>query len=94
MRLLEFKAVQTLVAMAWIAAAYAFTLGERLDAPVVRLLAHLGGYVPHKDRSPGKKTLLLGVQRLAAAYLAQTLTAQDARSPSMEEVLSGFFRRV
>ena len=61
--------------MGWVVASYVFTLGETLDTPEVRLLAHLGGYVPHKNRPPGKKTLLLGLQPLAAAYL----TAQTAR---------------
>lgn len=90
-QVLDFEAIRTLVAMAWIAAAYVFTLGEQLDAPAVRLLAQLGGYVPHKHRPPGKKTLLLGVQRLAAAYLAHTLFRQPHQHPSLETVLHSVF---
>ena len=90
-QVLDFEAIRTLVTMAWIATAYVFTLGEQLDAPAVRLLAQLGGYVPHKHRPPGKKTLLWGVQRLAAAYLAQTLLQQRQQPPSLQTVLNSVF---
>lgn len=78
-QVLGYEAVRTLVALSWVAAAYVFTLGESVDSPSVRLLAHLGGYVPHKNRPPGRKTLLLGLQRLTAA----ALTAQAARRPDL-----------
>ena len=78
-QVLDYEALRTLVALSWVAAAYVFTLGESVDSPAVRLLAHLGGYVPHKNRPPGKKTLLLGLQRLTAA----ALTAQAARRPDL-----------
>lgn len=86
-RLLDFEALRTLVAMAWIAASFVFTLGETLETPEVRLLAHLGGYVPHKNRPPGKKTLLLGLQRLAAAYLAQQSTRVSSDYASEKAVM-------
>lgn len=91
-QVLSYEALRTLVALSWVAAAYVFTLGESTDSPSVRLLAHLGGYVPHKNRPPGKKTLLLGLQRLTAA----ALTAQAARRsdlPSGNAVLEAILGR-
>ncbi|WP_309572510.1 transposase [Deinococcus sp.] len=92
-RLHDLQALRTLVAMSWVVASYVFTLGETLNTPEVRLLAHLGGHVPHKNRSPGKKTLLLGLQRLAAAYLiAQTARHWD-ENVSGDDVLGGILGR-
>lgn len=79
--------------MSWVVASSVFTLGATLDTPDVRLLAHLGGDVPHKNRPPGKKTLLLGVQRLAAAYLtAQTAPHWD-EDVSRDDVLGSLLGR-
>lgn len=68
-RVLHFDAIRTLVTLAWIAASFVFSLGETLDAPGLQMLAHLGGDLHHNNRSPGKKVLLWGLQRLAAALL-------------------------
>lgn len=68
-QVLDFEAVRTLVALAWTAAAFAFDLGGKLEEPEIRLLAHLGGYVPHKGRPPGKKILLKGLERLASGLV-------------------------
>lgn len=87
-RIHDFQALRTLVAMSWVVASYVFTLGESLETPELRLLAHLGGYVPHKDRPPGKKTLLLGLQRLAAAYLTTQTTQHWGQDVSGNHVLN------
>lgn len=92
-RVQNFEALRTLVAMAWVAASFVFTLGETLDTPEVRLLAHLGGYVPHKNRPPGKKTLLLGLQRLAAASLTQQTTRHSSDDASEWAVLDKLLGR-
>lgn len=92
-RVLDFEALRTLVALAWVAAAYVFSLSENLDEPTVLLLAHLGGYVPHKNRPPGKKVLLLGVQRLAAAYLVHQMAHDSGRYASPDTVLDSLFGR-
>ena len=92
-RVLDFEALRTLVAMAWLAASFVFTLGEALDTPEVRLLAHLGGYVPHKNRPPGKKTLLLGLQRLAAAYLAEQTIRRFSDDASEHALIDRLFGR-
>lgn len=93
-RVQDFEALRTLVAMAWLAASFVFTLGETLDTPEVRLLAHLGGYVPHKNRPPGKKTLLLGLQRLAAAYLTRQSTRQPSDYASKKALMDKLFHRL
>lgn len=92
-RVQNFEALRTLVAMAWVAASFVFTLGETLDTPEVRLLAHLGGYVPHKHRPPGKKTLLLGLQRLAAASLTQQTTRHSSDDASQRALLDELLGR-
>ena len=92
-RVLDFEALRTLVAMAWLAASFVFALGEALDTPEVRLLAHLGGYVPHKNRPPGKKTLLLGLQRLAAAYLAEQTLRRFSDDASEHALIDRLFGR-
>lgn len=89
--MLDFEALRTVVALAWIAASFVFTLGETLDTPEVRFLAHLGGYVPHKNRPPGKKTLLIGLQRLCAASLTQQTTRQTGNHSSQQTVLNTLF---
>ena len=93
-RVQDFEALRTLVAMAWLAASFVLTLGETLDTPEVKLLAHLGGYVPHKNRPPGKKTLLLGLQRLAAAYLTQQSTRHSGDYTSDKVVMDRLFGKL
>lgn len=90
-RVLDFQALRTLVALAWVAASFVFTLGETLETPEVKLLAHLGGYVPHKNRPPGKKTLLLGLQRLAAASLTHKTTRHSSDYASEQVVMDRLF---
>ena len=90
-RVQDFEALRTLVAMAWLAAAFVFSLGETLDTPEVKLLAYLGGYVPHNNRPPGKKTLLLGLQRLAAAYLTQQTTRHFSDHAPEKAVIDRLF---
>ncbi len=70
---LEFSAFRTLVALAFVAASFVFDLGADPTQPDIKLLARLGGYVPHKNRPPGKKCLLLGLQRFAQAHITAAL---------------------
>lgn len=62
-RLLDFLALQRLVACVWIAVAFAFRLGEAKETPEVKLLASLGGDIFPAGRPPGKKILLRGLRR-------------------------------
>jgi Transposase DDE domain len=63
-QVMDLEAVRTLVALAWVAAGFLYELGVTLEWGEVWLLARLGGWVPHKDRKPGKITLTRGLRRL------------------------------
>jgi hypothetical protein len=70
---LEFSAFRTLVALAFVTASFVFDLGADPTQSEIKLLARLGGYVPHKNRPPGKKCLLLGLQRFVQAHITSAL---------------------
>ena len=67
--ILDFSAFRTFVALAFVAASFVFDLGADPSQTEIKLLARLGGYVPHKNRPPGKKCLLLGLQRFVQAHI-------------------------
>ncbi len=55
---------RTLAALAWVVAGFLYELGVTLEWAEVQLVARLGGWVPHKDREPGKIVLTRGLRRL------------------------------
>jgi hypothetical protein len=63
-QLLDLRGIRTLVALAWVAAGFLFDQGVTFEWAEVQLLAKLGGWEPHKDRTPGKIMLLRGLSRL------------------------------
>src|SRR5713226_9194330 len=63
-QVLDWQGIRTLVAFGCVAAGFLFDLGVTFDWVEVQLLAKLGGWEPHKDRMPGKITLLRGLGRL------------------------------
>ena len=78
--------IRTLVAMAWIAAGFLYELGVTLEWPEVRLLARMGGWVPHKNRPPGKIAITRGLSRLiewmtADAFLNQYIAEHGGLPP-------------
>jgi hypothetical protein len=75
-QMLDFEAVRNLVALAWVAAGFLFSLGLTLDQPEVRLLAILGGWEERKDRPPGKIILGRGLRRLLDKYATDALLRQ------------------
>jgi Transposase DDE domain len=75
-QLLDFEAVRNLVALAWVAAGFLFSLGLTLDEPEVRLLALLGGWEERQDRPPGKIILSRGLRRLLDKYATDALLRQ------------------
>ena len=79
MQLLEFEAIRTLVALGWVAAGFLYELGVTLEWPEVRLLARLGGWVPHKDRPPGKTLITRGLQRLLDHWATDAILADEIR---------------
>jgi len=75
-QMLDFEAVRNLVALAWVAAGFLFSLGLTLDEPEVRLLAILGGWEERQDRPPGKIILSRGLRRLLDKYATDALLRQ------------------
>lgn len=72
-QLLDFEAIRTMVALAWVAAGFLYELGVTLDWPEVQLLARLGGWVPRRDRRPGKIVITRGLAELLHAYTTQAI---------------------
>ncbi len=72
-----------------------FDLGVTFDWVGVQLLAKLGGWEPHKDRMPGKITLLHGLGRLfemlaTQATLSNYATAHQGLPPKIAAFLHGW----
>ena len=92
-QVLDLTGVRTLVALAWVAAGFLYELGVTLEWAEVWLLARLGGWVPHKDRKPGKITLTRGLRRLlelrATEAILQAYVAEHGRLPPKIEALRG-----
>ena len=72
-QVMHLEAVRTLVALAWVAAGFLYELGVTLEWAEVYLLARLGGWVPHKDRTPGKITLTRGLRRLVEMLTTEAI---------------------
>jgi hypothetical protein len=92
-QVLDLEAVRTLVALAWVAAGFLYELGVTLEWAEVWVLARLGGWVPHKDRQPGKITLTRGLRRLlelrATEAILQAYVAEHGQLPPKIEALLG-----
>ncbi|MFL5591070.1 MAG: hypothetical protein ACJ8DI_25935 [Ktedonobacteraceae bacterium] len=94
-QVLDLRGIRTLVAMAWVAAGFLYQLGVTLEWAEVQLLAKLGGWVPHKDRRPGKITLMRGLRRLldmlaTQAILTEAATQQGGLPPNILTFLQGW----
>lgn len=75
-QLLDLEGIRTLVALAWVAAGFLYELGVTLDWPEIQLLARLGGWMPRKDRPPGKIVITRGLRRLLEAMTTQAFLDQ------------------
>jgi hypothetical protein len=75
-QVLDWQALRTLVALAWVAAGFLYGLGVSWDWAEVQLLAKLGGWEPHKERHPGKLTLQRGLSRLLDMLVTQAVLSQ------------------
>ncbi len=92
-QLMEFEAVRTLVALGWVAAGFLYELGVTLEWAEVWVLARLGGWVPHKDRKPGKLTLTRGLRRLMEMLTTEAfLTAYWNEHGSFPPKIAAFLR--
>ena len=77
-QLLDLRGIRTLVALGWVAAGFLFDLGVSFEWEEVQLLARLGGWEPHKGRTPGKRTLQRGLGRLLEMLATQTMLSRHA----------------
>ena len=74
----QHKALQTLVTLAWVTAGFLYHMGVTFQWAEVQLLAKLGGWEPHKDRQPGKITLMRGLSRLVEMLATQAMLSRYA----------------
>src|SRR6266700_4584658 len=72
-QLLDYDAIRTLVAFAWVAAGFLLHLGLTLDQAEVRLLAYLGGWEERANRPPGKVILTRGLRRLLDLLVTEAI---------------------
>jgi hypothetical protein len=94
-QVLDWQALQTLVALAWVTAGFLYQMGVTFQWAEVQLLAKLGGWEPHKDRKPGKITLLRGLSRLVEMLATQAVLSRYASEhqglpPNITAVLHGW----
>lgn len=78
MQVLDWQAIKTLVALAWVAAGFLYEMGVTFSWEEVQLLAKLGGFVPHRGRFPGKIVLLRGLARLLEMLATQAILSRYA----------------
>ena len=77
-QVLDWQALQTLVALAWVSAGFLYQMGVTFQWAEVQLLAKLGGWEPHKGRRPGKITLMRGLRRLVEMLATQAVLSRYA----------------
>lgn len=65
--------IRFLVAMASVAAAFLFSWGVTLEWEALQLLARTGGWVPQKNKKPGRIILARGLRRLLNFLSMRTL---------------------
>jgi hypothetical protein len=91
-QVLDWQAIKTMVALAWVAAGFLYEMGVTFSWEEVHLLAKLGGWVPHKGRFPGKIVLLRGLARLlemltTQAILSRYVSEHDGLPPKIAAFL-------
>ena len=94
-QVLDWQGIRTLVALAWVAAGFLYDLGVTFEWAEVQLLAKLGGWEPHKDRTPGKITLQRGLARLFEMLATQAILSGYAAEhqglpPNLTALLHGW----
>jgi hypothetical protein len=77
-QVLDWQALQTLVALAWVTAGFLYQMGVTFQWAEVQLIAKLGGWEAHKDRKPGKITLMRGLSRLVEMLSTQAVLSRYA----------------
>jgi hypothetical protein len=77
-QVLDWQALQTLVALAWVTAGFLYQMGVTFEWEEVQLIAQLGGWEVRKDRKPGKIVLMRGLRRLIDMLVTQTFLSRYA----------------
>jgi hypothetical protein len=77
-QLLDLEGIRTIAALGWVAAGFLFDLGVTFEWAEVQLLAKLGGWEPHKGRTPGKMTLHRGLRRFLEMLATQAILSSYA----------------
>ncbi len=90
-RLLDYEALRTLVALAWLAAAFIFDLGATPERPEVLFLATLGSWTPGKAK-PGKAALYKGLARLSHHLVLEHLAKNPAKAASLRRLTHDLLR--
>jgi hypothetical protein len=80
-QVLDLEGIRMLVALGWVAAGYLYEIDGSWEWAEVELLARLGGWVPHKDRQPGKQVLAWGLARVLDWLVMGALLAQARAAP-------------
>ena len=93
-QVLDWQALQTLVALAWVTAGFLYQMGVTFQWEEVQLIAKLGGWEAHKDRTPGKITLMRGLRRLidmlaTQAVLSRYASQHQGLPPNLTAFLQG-----
>jgi hypothetical protein len=74
-RLMSFEPLRTLVAFAWLGAAFLYDLGDDRENQGAQFLAQLGG-ARAGDNKPGMRRLTTGLRHLASYLLVATYALQ------------------
>jgi hypothetical protein len=94
-QVLNLQGIRTLVALGWVAAGFLFNLGVSFEWEEVQVLAKLGGWEPHTDRTPGKMTLLRGLRRLLEMLATQAMLSDYAAAhQGLPPNIAAFFQRI
>lgn len=94
-QVLDWQALQTLVALAWVTAGFLYQMGVSFQWEEVQLIAKLGGWEPHKNRKPGRIILMRGLHRLIDMLVTQAVLSRYAAShgglpPNIAAFLQGW----
>lgn len=94
-QVLDWQALQTLVALAWVTAGFLYQMGVTFQWEEVQLIAKLGGWELHKDREPGRIILMRGLRRLIDMLVTQAVLSRYASQhgglpPHITDFLQGW----
>jgi hypothetical protein len=93
-QVLDLRAIRMLVALAWVAAGFLYSLGISLEWEEVRLLARLGGWEERKNRPPGRIVLARGLARLLEMVATEAWLAPYQREHgALPPQIAAFLRR-